>query len=106
MLSDTLRRAMIDTVGLEERLRTRIRDVAGFPQQGIVFKDIGPLLRDPEALHEAIDALAARHRSGGAIDLVAGIESRGFVLGAGVAYVLGAVFVPVRKAGRLPGPTG
>jgi adenine phosphoribosyltransferase len=104
MLSDTLRRAMIDTVGLEERLRTRIRDVVGFPKQGIVFKDIGPLLRDPEALHEAIDALAAAHR-GESIDLVAGIESRGFVLGAGVAYVLGAGFVPVRKAGRLPGPT-
>jgi adenine phosphoribosyltransferase len=104
MLSDTLRRAMIDTVGLEERLRAHIRDVAGFPKQGIVFKDIGPLLRDPAALHDAIDGLAAAHR-GESIDLVAGIESRGFVLGAGVAYLLGAGFVPVRKAGRLPGPT-
>jgi adenine phosphoribosyltransferase len=75
-----------------------------FPRRGIVFKDISPLLRDAQALRAAVEALAAPHQDAD-IDIVAGIESRGFVLGAGVALSLGAGFVPLRKQGRLPGPT-
>ena len=86
---------------LAERLRTIIRDVPDFPRAGVLFKDITTLLRDAGAFHEAIDGLADAWR-GAAVDLVAGVESRGFVLGGALAYLLDAGFVPVRKAGKLP----
>ncbi len=85
-------------------LREFIRDVPDFPKPGILFRDITPLLEDPEAFREAVEALAAPFRSEG-VDKVLGIESRGFILGAPVALELGAGFVPVRKKGKLPHET-
>ncbi len=86
---------------LDELLRARIVDVADFPTQGVVFKDISPLLADPAAFAAVVDALVEQS---GPVDKVVGIEARGFVLAAPVAYHLGAGFVPVRKPGKLPGP--
>ena len=83
-------------------LVSRIRDVADFPTPGIVFKDITPLLRDAEAFGACIDAMAAHYRAEPP-EVVAGIEARGFILGAPVASSLGVGFVPVRKKGKLPG---
>ena len=83
-------------------LRALVRDVPDFPQAGIVFRDITPLLGNGAALRSAVDALAALHDG---IDSVIGIESRGFILGAPVAYALGVGMVPVRKLGRLPRAT-
>lgn len=82
-------------------LAERIRDIPDFPQKGIIFKDITPLLQDAKAFRETVDRLAAPFR-GKPIDLVVGMESRGFIFGAPLAYQLGAGFVPVRKLGRLP----
>ncbi len=82
-------------------LKKIIRDVPDFPKPGIVFKDITPLLASPEAFHQTIHQLAERYRGRG-ITRVAGIESRGFIFGAALADALGAGFVPVRKAGKLP----
>jgi len=78
-----------------------IRDVPDFPNPGINFKDITPLLADPGAFAAAIDALAG-DLTAGAVDKVVGIEARGFVLAAPLALRLGAGFVPVRKQGKLP----
>ena len=84
--------------------RYLIRDVPDWPEPGIVFKDITPLLASPEGMAWAVDRLyepfAGKH-----IDLVAGIESRGFLFGVGVARALGAGFIPVRKPGKLPRET-
>jgi len=85
-------------------LAALIRDVPDFPIKGILFKDITTLLRDPEAFRAAVDGLAL-HYAGKQIDLVVAIESRGFVLGAPLAYKLGAGFVPIRKPGKLPAET-
>ncbi len=82
-------------------LRGRIRDVADFPTAGIVFRDLTPLLGDVEALRFTVDALADAF-AGRRVDKVVGIEARGFILAAPVAYRVGAGFVPVRKAGKLP----
>ncbi len=81
-----------------------IRDVPNFPVEGILFKDITTLLRDPEAFRQAIDSLVA-HYEGQHVDRVVAIESRGFVIGAPLAYKLGAGLVPVRKPGKLPAQT-
>jgi len=89
---------------LADRLRAHIRDVPDFPRPGIDFKDITPLLADHATFAATVDALAAPHRKS-AIDVVAGIEARGFVLGAPVALILHAGFAPVRKKGKLPGST-
>ncbi|MBK9475855.1 MAG: adenine phosphoribosyltransferase [Tetrasphaera sp.] len=86
---------------LADLIGSRLRDVPDFPAPGIVFKDITPLLRDGAALGAVVRELAARHT--GTVDVVAGVEARGFILGAGVAHELGLGFVPVRKAGKLPG---
>jgi len=86
-----------------ERVRSLVRDVPDFPRAGITFKDITPLLGDPAGLRAAVDALAASAPAG--VDLVAGVEARGFLIGTPLALALGAGFVPVRKAGRLPGAT-
>jgi len=85
-------------------LTRRIRDVAGFPKPGIVFKDITPLLRDPAALSLAVEYLAQPFR-GKRVDVVAGAESRGFIFGTAVAQALSAGFVPIRKPGKLPAKT-
>ncbi|AKC85416.1 adenine phosphoribosyltransferase [Pseudoxanthomonas suwonensis] len=79
-----------------------IRDVPDFPSPGIVFKDIAPLLADADAFAAMLAALAGPWRGAG-IDAVAGIESRGFILGAALARELDAGFVPLRKPGKLPG---
>ena len=87
-----------------DALKTRIRHVPDFPKAGILFYDVTTLLRDPEGFRMAVDAMALpfhdRH-----IDLVVGIESRGFILGSAVADRIGAGFVPVRKLGKLPAAT-
>ncbi len=83
-------------------LRARIRDIPDYPQPGIVFKDITPLLADGPAFAAVVDALADGNAG---VTKVAGIEARGFILAAPVAYVLGAGFVPVRKQGKLPAET-
>ncbi|MFN8098447.1 MAG: adenine phosphoribosyltransferase [Dermatophilaceae bacterium] len=80
---------------------SRVRDVADFPSPGILFKDIGPLIGDPVAFDAIIEHCLARH--GGRVDLVAGIEARGFIFGGALAHALGVGFIPVRKAGKLPG---
>jgi adenine phosphoribosyltransferase len=87
-----------------ERARTLIRDVADFPRPGIVFKDITPLLADPQAYATVVDALVD-HFLPQRPDRVLGIEARGFILAAPVAYRLGAGFVPARKRGKLPSQT-
>ena len=84
-----------------QRLETLIRDVPDFPKPGIVFKDITPILRDPQGLRDAIDAMAAPFRDMG-VDVIVGLESRGFVFGAPMAYNMGLGFAPVRKHGKLP----
>jgi adenine phosphoribosyltransferase len=93
-------------VGLESLISARIRDIPDYPQPGVVFKDITPLLADGAAFREVVDGLAATHgTAGGGVDKVAGIEARGFILAAPVACRLGAGFVPVRKKGKLPAAT-
>lgn len=82
-------------------LQGRIRDVTDFPTPGIVFRDLTPLLGDSAAFRFSIDALAEAFE-GRRIDKVVGVEARGFIVGAPVAYRLGAGFVPVRKPGKLP----
>lgn len=83
------------------RLRAFVRDIPDFPRKGILFRDITPLLADARALRSAVEALGAPFADAG-VGHVVGIESRGFILGSLVAYRLGAGFVPVRKAGKLP----
>jgi adenine phosphoribosyltransferase len=95
---------MIQSLDLTERLRALVRDVPDFPRPGIVFRDITGLLGDAHAFAAAMDAIADAHRHDG-VDLVAGIESRGFILGGAIAHTLRAGFIPVRKAGRLPSTT-
>ena len=93
-----------EIAGVEaEALRRLIRDIPDFPQPGILFRDITPLLADGPTLRRLIDAVAGHYR--GAIDAVVAIESRGFIFGAPLAYALGVGLVPVRKAGRLPDRT-
>ena len=89
---------------VEALLRLRIRDVPGFPTPDVVFKDISPLLADHVAFAHAVDAIVAHHGRG-TVDKVVGIEARGFIVAAPVAYHFGAGFVPVRKQGKLPAAT-
>lgn len=79
----------------------RIRDVPDYPKPGVVFKDITPLLADPVAFSSAVDAIVVSFGRG-TIDKVVGIEARGFIVAAPVAYHFGAGFVPLRKPGKLP----
>lgn len=96
MMTDTTRQA------LGERLKQHVRDVPDFPQAGIIFRDITTLLADGNLFREAVDGMTVGFND---IDKVVIIESRGFILGTPIAYVLGAGVVPVRKPGRLPAPT-
>jgi len=87
-----------------DTLKAKIRHVPDFPKAGILFYDVTTLLRDPQGLRVAIDSLSLPFEGRG-IDLVVGIESRGFILGAAVADRIGAGFVLVRKVGKLPSAT-
>jgi adenine phosphoribosyltransferase len=87
---------------LTRLITTLVRDVPDYPQAGVVFKDITPLLADGKAFAAVIEALAETY---GPVDKVAGIEARGFILAAPVACRLGTGFVPIRKQGKLPGVT-
>ncbi len=84
-----------------DAVRAKIRDIPDFPQKGVVFKDITPVLADGALFRAAIDAFAARWR-GERVDKVVGIESRGFLFAAPLAYALGAGVTVVRKPGKLP----
>ncbi len=85
-------------------LRAKIRDIKDFPTEGILFKDITTLLKDGPAFRRVIDLLAA-HYQRERVEVVVGIESRGFIFGGALAHQLNAGFVPVRKLGKLPGKT-
>jgi adenine phosphoribosyltransferase len=87
-----------------EDLRARIREIPDFPKPGILFYDITTLLRDPDAFKEAIDLMVEPYADE-RIDVVVGMESRGFIFSAPMAYRLGAGLVPVRKLGKLPAET-
>jgi adenine phosphoribosyltransferase len=84
-----------------EQLKRLVRDIEDFPKPGILFKDLTPLLRDPAGFGRAVDLLAARY-VGKRIDVVVGVEARGFVIGAALAYRLGAGVILIRKPGKLP----
>ncbi len=88
---------------LVKTIRDRIRDVPDYPAPGVLFKDITPLLADGPAFAQVVAGFAEPYR--GQVDLVVGIEARGFILAAPVAVALGAGFVPIRKAGKLPHTT-
>ena len=83
-------------------IKSRVRDIPDYPQPGVMFKDITPLLADAPAFSAVVDGLASGH---GPVDKVAGIEARGFILASPVALRLDAGFVPVRKKGKLPAAT-
>jgi adenine phosphoribosyltransferase len=85
-------------------LESFIRTVPDYPKPGIQYRDITTLLHEPEGLRLAIDGIANRHQNTG-VDLVVGIEARGFIFGTAIAYQLGLGFVPIRKPGKLPGKT-
>ena len=85
-------------------IKSRVRTVPHYPKQGIMFRDITTVLKDPIGLRVTIDELARRYKDV-KIDLVAGVESRGFIIGAPLAYALGVGFVPIRKKGKLPAET-
>jgi adenine phosphoribosyltransferase len=86
---------------IAENIKTAIRDIPDFPKPGIIFKDITPILKD-HALCEQVVAEFAEKLAGKKIDVIAGIESRGFLFGLSLATRMGLPFVPVRKAGKLP----
>ncbi len=85
-------------------IKSRIRTIPHYPKQGIMFRDITTLLKDPVGLRLTIDEIVKRYK-GQKITKVAGIESRGFIIGTPVAYLLGVGFIPIRKKGKLPGDT-
>ncbi|MFJ9865047.1 adenine phosphoribosyltransferase [Streptomyces sp. NPDC101165] len=95
---------MTELAEITTLLLSRIRDVADYPEPGVMFKDITPLLADPAAFTALTDALAEIAAGTGATKVV-GLEARGFILGAPVAVRAGLGFIPVRKAGKLPGAT-
>jgi adenine phosphoribosyltransferase len=85
-------------------IKTLIRTIPHYPHQGIMFRDITTLLKDPVGMRSTIEQIAKRYK-GQPITKVVGIESRGFIIGAPVAYLLGVGFVPIRKKGKLPAET-
>ncbi len=85
-------------------IKSKIRTIPHFPKQGIMFRDITTLLKDAQGFRKIVDELVQRY-TGVDIDLVVGMEARGFILGGAVAHQLGKGFVPVRKAGKLPSKT-
>jgi len=91
------------TAPIADLVASRLRDIPDFPVPGVIFKDFTPLLSDGPALRAVVQDISGRYA--GRVDVVVGIEARGFILGAAVAYDLGIGFVPVRKVGKLPGVT-
>ena len=93
---------MSDSTGPASRLKDLIREVTDFPKPGIQYRDITTLLKDAQGLRTAVSSMAQpfcdEH-----IDIIAGVEARGFILGAPMAVEMGCGFVPIRKAGKLPG---
>ncbi|MFI6520770.1 adenine phosphoribosyltransferase [Spirillospora sp. NPDC050679] len=89
---------------LDKLINDRIRDIPDYPKPGVLFKDITPLLADHVAFAGAVDTIV-NHHGRGTVDKIVGIEARGFILAAPVAYHFGAGFVPVRKKGKLPAAT-
>jgi adenine phosphoribosyltransferase len=87
-----------------EELKSVIREIPDWPKKGILFYDLTTLMKDPVSFRNALDALIVPHKGAG-VDVVVGIEARGFIFAPTVAYALGAGFVPVRKPGKLPAPT-
>ncbi|MFH1752782.1 MAG: adenine phosphoribosyltransferase [Candidatus Omnitrophota bacterium] len=87
-----------------DRLKSLVRDIPDFPKKGIIFKDITPLLQDKAAFKSMVETLSDRYKDK-KIDLVASVEARGFLLGAALAYNIGAGMIPVRKKGKLPHET-
>jgi adenine phosphoribosyltransferase len=87
-----------------EMLKAKIRDIPDFPQIGVVFKDITPLLGDPQAFNMAVNLLASRY-IGQHVDRIVGVEARGFILGAALSYKLNTGLILVRKPGKLPAAT-
>lgn len=87
-----------------DAVKKAIRDVPDFPEKGIIFKDITPVLSDPELFREILEDLAGRYKES-RIDKIAAVESRGFIFGSVLAFMLGAGLVPVRKKGKLPAKT-
>src|SRR5512137_2606025 len=87
-------------------IKSKIRTIPDYPKKGIMFRDITTLLKDPVGFRLVIDSLAQRYVSGEiAFDVIVGIESRGFIIGGALSYVLGKGFVPIRKRGKLPAET-
>lgn len=86
---------------LEERIRSKVEEVADFPKPGVVFRDITPVLETPDLFHEVVDTLAERYEKRG-IELLCGIEARGFIFAGALAYRLGLGFIPIRGPGKLP----
>lgn len=82
-------------------LKSYIRDIPGFPKEGIIFKDITPLLKSGKKFKEAVDTMAAGFKDK-KVDVVLSVEARGFIFGAAIAYRLGAGIIPIRKKGKLP----
>jgi len=106
-MSDDIALVSLSALGAERaaELRALIRDVPGFPHEPIIFRDITPLLADGKAFSDVIEAFAKLCEAENLqIDVVAGMEARGFILGAPLATRLGVGFVPLRKAGKLPPP--
>jgi len=87
-----------------EQLRSKIREVPGFPHDGILFYDITTLLKEPAAFRQCVELMASPFRDAD-VDIVVAMESRGFIFGAPIAYLLGAGFAPIRKLGKLPADT-
>lgn len=85
-----------------EHIKSKIRTIPHFPKQGVMFRDITTLLKDGQGLQDVLEELFKRY-DGAPIDVVAGVESRGFILGGALAHLLKVGFVPVRKKGKLPG---
>lgn len=92
---------LIEVKTLTDSIRAKIRAIPNWPKEGIIFRDITTLIKDPEGLKRTIDHLYERYKDK-KIDKVIGIESRGFIFGAPLAYLLGCGFIPVRKQGKLP----
>ncbi|HLF17364.1 MAG TPA: adenine phosphoribosyltransferase [Candidatus Omnitrophota bacterium] len=88
----------------KSELRSHIRDIPNFPKEGIIFKDITTLLKQKDAFKKSVDLLVKKFKKEN-IEYVVGVEARGFIFGATVAYKLGAGFIPVRKKGKLPHKT-
>jgi len=88
----------------KSELKSYIRDIPDFPKQGIIFKDITPLLNNKEAFKKSIDIIVGKFKKKN-IEHVVAVESRGFIFGSAIAYKLGAGFVPIRKKGKLPSKT-